>query len=125
MSSATPTPAAQSGCQRESSSVISQRVEEARERSGHRWAAAGLGGAVSNATIPGRLLRHQWCADLEGMVALQELVRCGEISQRGVDRALRVAWTLADLDGKDRPSLANVMDAAELYADSANLAIQG
>lgn len=51
------------------------------------------------------------------MVALQEYVRSGELSQRGVDRALRVSWTLADLAGDDRPGLMHVLDAADLYAD--------
>lgn len=101
----------------ESSAVVAQRVAEARQRASHRWRDAGLGEAAVNATIPGRLLRKEWCADEEGMVALQEYVRSGELSQRGVDRALRVSWTLADLAGDDRPGLIHVLDAADLYAD--------
>ena len=101
----------------ESSAVVAQRVAEARQRASHRWRDAGLGEAAVNATIPGRLLRKEWCADEEGMVVLQEYVRSGELSQRGVDRALRVSWTLADLAGDDRPGLMHVLDAADLYAD--------
>ena len=35
------------------------------------------------------------------------------VTQRGVDRALRVAWTLADLDGRDLPTLEDVASACE------------
>ena len=38
----------------------------------------------------------------------------GMISQRGVDRLLRLSWTLADLAGVDTPRLAEVMDALSL-----------
>ena len=40
----------------------------------------------------------------------------GTITQRGVDRLLRLAWTVADLAGVDQPRLAEVMDALELRA---------
>ena len=29
----------------------------------------------------------------------------GEISARGVDKVIRVSWTLADLAGQDRPTV--------------------
>jgi len=42
-----------------------------------------------------------------------ELAR-GALSARGVDRVLRVAWTLADLVGKDRPQSPEIHLAVEL-----------
>ena len=38
----------------------------------------------------------------------------GGITMRGYDRVLRVAWTLADLDGADKPSADHVLRAAQL-----------
>ena len=72
---------------------------------------------MTNATIPGRLLRSECAASFEGMVALQEAYASGALSQRGVDRALRVAWSLADLAGVARPGVGEVLDAAELFSD--------
>ena len=40
----------------------------------------------------------------------------GIITQRGVDRILRLAWTVADVGGVDKPRLAEVMDALDLRA---------
>jgi len=39
----------------------------------------------------------------------------GQISARGVDRALRVAWTLADLAGISRPTVAETGYALGLW----------
>ena len=36
------------------------------------------------------------------------------ITQRGVDRLLRLSWTIADLAGVDQPRLSEVMDALNL-----------
>ncbi|OFS16374.1 YifB family Mg chelatase-like AAA ATPase [Corynebacterium sp. HMSC27B11] len=102
----------------ESSAVVAERVAQARERSHHRWRKLDLGEAVTNATIPGRLLRSECAASFEGMVALQEAYASGALSQRGVDRALRVAWSLADLAGVARPGVGEVLDAAELFSDT-------
>ncbi len=62
-------------------------------------------------------MRRDAPAEDEGMWALQDLLRRGTLSQRGVDRALRVSWTLADLHGKTRPGAAEILDAVEMYSD--------
>jgi magnesium chelatase family protein len=49
------------------------------------------------------------------MLLLQDRLRHGDLSQRGVDRALRVAWTLADLAEAGRPGVGEVMDAVEMF----------
>ncbi|WP_460490879.1 ATP-binding protein, partial [Corynebacterium nasicanis] len=91
----------------ESSAVIAGRVAEARERARARF------GCVNAAMDPHRL-RREHPADEAGMSTLGSLLATGDITQRGVDRALKLAWTLADLDAAAQPDLDHVLRAAEL-----------
>ena len=43
----------------------------------------------------------------------------GLLTARGLDRVLRVAWTVADLAGHDRPDATDVALALELRTGSA------
>lgn len=97
----------------ESSAVIAQRVLAARDRSQWRWAKAGLP-ATTNGRVPGAVLRRDFPATEDGMGVISTALADGMISQRGVDRLLRLSWTLADLAGVDIPRLAEVMDALSL-----------
>ena len=45
-------------------------------------------------------------------------IAAGRLSARGADRAIRVAWSLADLSGADRPSLEHVGRALTLRGDT-------
>ncbi|WP_312588048.1 YifB family Mg chelatase-like AAA ATPase [Corynebacterium dentalis] len=104
----------------ESSASVRQRVVEADGRARARWAGVDKEGTYKhavNANIPGKVMRKDAPAEDEGMWALQDLLRRGTLSQRGVDRALRVSWTLADLHGKTRPGAAEILDAVEMYSD--------
>jgi magnesium chelatase family protein len=47
---------------------------------------------------------------------LDEGLRRGQLTARGADRALRVAWTLADLAGCDRPD-DSMVDQAILFKE--------
>ncbi len=103
----------------ESTATVRERVLEARDRSAHRWRRAHAGGATnhSNATIPGKLLRRHFPPTDEALVVLQELLHAGECTQRGVDRTIRVAWSLADLAGAPQPDVGHVLDALEHFGD--------
>lgn len=92
----------------ETSAAVAERVAEARERARQRW------GTASNALVPGKILR-QVGVDESGSVLLEDMLRTGTITQRGVDRAIRVAWTLADLDRASAPHLGHISDAVELF----------
>lgn len=97
----------------ESSAAIAQRVLAARDRAKRRWAKAGVS-ATTNARVPGAVLRRDFPADEEGMGVISKALGDGIITQRGVDRILRLAWTVADVGGVDKPRLAEVMDALDL-----------
>jgi len=99
----------------ESSAAIAERVLAARDRARRRWSQAGLP-ATTNSRIPGAVLRRHFPADEDGMGVIGKALSDGTITQRGVDRLLRLAWTVADLGGVEKPRLAEVMDALDLRA---------
>jgi magnesium chelatase family protein len=45
---------------------------------------------------------------------VHEAFAVGRLSARGVDRVLRLAWTLADLAARDRPAAVDVAHALHL-----------
>ncbi|MEJ5927000.1 YifB family Mg chelatase-like AAA ATPase [Corynebacterium sp. H128] len=97
------------GGEAEPTACIAERVQAARERAQHRW-------GVLNARIDPRRLRRDFVADDVAMAYLSALLADGSISQRGVDRSLKVAWTLADLAGTPCPGLDEVTRAIELHS---------
>lgn len=93
------------------SAAIKGRVCEARERSRHRLAATPW---VCNAQLPGAWIRRHSGIDAGLVAYLDRLVDAGESSMRGIDRMLRLAWTLADLEGTRRPTLDHIVAAQQL-----------
>ncbi len=59
-------------------------------------------------------MRREFPAEEEAMMYLGVFLAEGAISQRGVDRALKLSWTLCDLDGGIKPNLDHVARALEL-----------
>lgn len=84
----------------EPSAAIAERVLRARERQRDRFAERPW---QLNAQIPGPLLRRELGPNRQDRRLLERAVETGRLTLRGHDRVLRVAWTLADLDGADRP----------------------
>jgi magnesium chelatase family protein len=93
----------------EPSAVVAARVAEARARAARRLAGTGW---RTNAEVSGRWLRGSG-APLDPR-ALEVAVDRGTLSLRGADRALRVAWTLADLAGRSVPGGGEVGQAIAL-----------
>jgi magnesium chelatase family protein len=89
----------------ESTSVVSARVAEARERAARRY--AGTPWRV-NADVPGPVVRRQFGLDRTAAEPLDSALSRGQVTARGADRIVRVAWTVADLAGRDRPTRADV-----------------
>ncbi|NUP37201.1 MAG: ATP-binding protein, partial [Streptomyces sp.] len=99
------------GARGESTATVADRVRAARER-----AAARLAGTPwrSNSEVPGRELRSRWHAAPGAMDDAERNLERGVLTARGLDRVLRVAWTVADLVGRDRPDVTDVALALQL-----------
>lgn len=97
----------------EPTSVVRARVEEARRRQAERY--AGTDWRV-NADVPGPALTRQWPLDDAGAELLDDHLCRNAISQRGATRVHRVAWTVADLRGMERPGEREVETALLLRA---------
>ena len=85
----------------ESSRTVALRVIEARERAAHRLLGTPW---ILNAEIPGSELRRTWPPTPGSLTAVERSLERGLISARGVVKVVRVAWTLADLAGRPRPT---------------------
>jgi len=84
----------------ESSAVVAQRVAAARERCAARL--AGTPWQV-NAEVPGSALRRCFAPRPGALTSLDRAMELGQVSARGADKVVRVAWSLADLAAEDRP----------------------
>ncbi|MEU3954643.1 YifB family Mg chelatase-like AAA ATPase [Streptomyces achromogenes] len=99
------------GARGESTATVAGRVRQARER-----AAARLDGTPwrTNSEVPGRELRSRYHAAAGAMDEAERGLERGLLTARGIDRVLRVAWTIADLVGHDRPDATDVALALQL-----------
>lgn len=99
------------GVRGESTAVVADRVRAARERAALRFAGTPWG---TNSEVPGRELRSRWHAARGAMDEAERNLERGVLTARGIDRVLRVAWTVADLLGHDRPGATDVALALQL-----------
>ncbi|PJE99273.1 Mg chelatase-like protein [Streptomyces carminius] len=95
----------------ESTATVAARVRAARERAAARYADTPW---HTNSEVPGHELRTRWPATPGALGRAEEDMERGLLTARGLDRVLRVAWTLADLAGHDRPTAGDVDGALEL-----------
>lgn len=98
----------------ESSATVARRVQQARDQARERLAPHGWS---VNAQASGRWLREHTPKAAQALV-LRALDR-GALTARGADRCLRVAWTLADLDGADAPTREHISGATALRSHGA------
>ncbi|WOC14504.1 YifB family Mg chelatase-like AAA ATPase [Gordonia sp. MP11Mi] len=99
--------------QGESTEVVGARVAQARAAGRERWREHGW---LTNSEVPGSALRRRYRLAPDAMRPIEAFLGQGRITARGADRALRLAWTLADLRGTQRPDVDDVTQAL-MYRD--------
>ncbi|SCE75767.1 magnesium chelatase family protein [Micromonospora coriariae] len=101
----------------ESSATVAARVVAARQTAAARWARLGR---RLNAEVGGpHLRRPPWRLPARDTAELRGRLDSGSLSARGFDRVIRMAWTIADLDGRDRPDREDVREAIQLRTGEA------
>jgi magnesium chelatase family protein len=91
--------------------VVGARVREARARAAARYQDTPW---KLNSEVPGHELRTRWHVAPGALRAVERDMERGLLTARGLDRVLRVAWTVADLAGADRPTPEHVLLALQL-----------
>ncbi|MBS8227009.1 YifB family Mg chelatase-like AAA ATPase [Vannielia litorea] len=94
----------------EGSAEVAARVAEARGVQRARFEALGVE-ASTNADIEGELLDEVARPDDAGMELLQKVAQRFGLSARGYHRVMRVARTIADLDGSEEVTKPHVAEA--------------
>ncbi|HEU4945640.1 MAG TPA: YifB family Mg chelatase-like AAA ATPase [Kribbella sp.] len=85
----------------ESTAAVAARVAVARDRQAFRYRHTGW---ALNSEIPGPVLRRDYPLDDDSHRWLEQRYVEGSLTARGFDRVVRLAWTLADLEGVAQPT---------------------
>ena len=100
----------------EGSAEVAARVAAARDRQRQRYAQAGVPQIRTNAEAPAAVLEQVAQLDNAGQTLLREAAETMQLSARGYHRVLRVARTLADLDGAAAISRLHLAEALSYRA---------
>lgn len=106
-----PTKAQLRGQSAEASAVVRERVIQARQRSAHRLSKTPW---RTNTQVPGQWIRQHTPLPDDVRDSIDTATDRGILSLRGADRVLRLMWTLADLDERPHPDLADLGEALSL-----------
>lgn len=101
----------------EPSAAIAARVAEARDRQQRRLAGTGW---TTNGAVSGAYLRNHLPLP-RATDRLDDAILDGRLSNRGVERTLRIAWTMADLAGHDVPDEEDLWTALALRRGETHL----
>ncbi|WP_182901268.1 YifB family Mg chelatase-like AAA ATPase [Microbispora sp. H10830] len=96
----------------ETSATVAERVRLARERAARRLAGTPW---RTNAEVSPSALHRDFRLPDAAMAPLHRGLDVGTLSARGLDRVLRISWTIADLTCKDRPGQAETSAALALW----------
>jgi magnesium chelatase family protein len=95
----------------EDSATVGARVLAARARQLQRLQPWGM---ETNSQVPGRILRSELKLAAATTRILDHALERGVLTARGYDRVLRLAWTLADLGGREQPDGNDIGQALSL-----------
>ena len=97
--------------QGETSAAVAERVAAARAIQAERYAGAGQAAITCNAQAGASLIEQVAAPDAAGKTLLQDAASAMQLSARGYHRILKVARTLADLDGAEIVGRLHVAEA--------------
>ena len=100
----------------EGSVEVAARVAAARDIQTARYAAAGLPHIRTNAEAPASVLETVAQPDAQGLKLLRDASETMRLSARGYHRVLRVARTLADLEGAEKITRLHLAEALSYRA---------
>lgn len=100
----------------EGSKEVAARVARARDIQAARYEALKLDGVRCNAQANGPVLEEVAQADAGGLKLLRDAAEAMRLSARGYHRVLRVARTLADLDGAEKVGRVHLAEALSYRA---------
>jgi magnesium chelatase family protein len=100
----------------EGSREVAERIARARALQAERYAALGLSEVRTNAMANGPVLEEVARPDAAGLMLLRDAADAMRLSARGYHRVLRVARTLADLDGAERVGRVHLAEALSYRA---------
>ena len=100
----------------EGSREVAERVARARTMAVERYAGIGLPHIRTNAAAPGPVLEDVARPDAGGLSLLRDAADAMRLSARGYHRVLRVARTLADLDGAEKVGRVHLAEALSYRA---------
>jgi magnesium chelatase family protein len=100
----------------EGSAEVAARVARARTIQIERYAAIGLPQIRTNAVAAGPILEEMARPDASGLKLLRDASDAMRLSARGYHRVLRVARTLADLDGAEKVGRVHLAEALSYRA---------
>jgi magnesium chelatase family protein len=92
----------------EDSATVRERVAEARKRQLSRWEKWGYS---CNAEVPEKILKRHLNLSPEALGFLEKMAGKLQLTGRGITRILRVARTIADLDGASFVSMGHLSEA--------------
>ncbi len=107
----------------EGSAEVAKRVAAARAIQLDRFRALGLPRITSNAAAPANIVETMAAPDAGGLALLHEAARKMHLSARGYHRVLKLARTLADLDGVPQVGRMHLAEALAYRVQSGAQAI--
>ncbi len=95
----------------EGSREVAARVARARALQSERYESLGLTGALANAAAPASVIERVARLDGAGAALIREASDRFSLSARGFHRVLKLARTIADLDGAEEIARAHLAEA--------------
>jgi magnesium chelatase family protein len=106
----------------EPSAAVAERVAAARDVQRERFLGLGVPGIVTNAQCSPSLIEEIAAPDAAASALMRTAAEAMKLSARGYHRVLKVARTLADLDGADAVGRIHLAEALSYRAVNERLA---